>query len=148
MTSRDLQTKVLWSTITFVQSQLAFFLGNADFPSCPQVSLVHLCWIHSTVSHRSMQFTISNKSGNYANQYPAYDYWKYCLVLKPWVSQREICELLECPNMPSKSPRQCSWEHQSHPGATWTSIEDDHITRIPCHSPYHEAKGFSLSTQG
>ena len=31
---------VLWSTITFVQSQLAFILGSADIPSCPQKQCV------------------------------------------------------------------------------------------------------------
>ena len=41
----------------------------------------------------------------------------------------------------------CSRRRQSCPGATWPSIEDDHITRSPGSSPYHEAKEFSLSVQ-
>ena len=47
----------------------------------------------------------------------------------------------------NKNNRPCSREHESYPWATWTSIEDDHITRPPCHYPYHETKEFSLSIQ-
>ena len=36
------------------------------------------------------------------------------------------------------SPTPCSWEQQSHPGANWASIEDDHIKRRLCISPGSE----------
>ena len=36
----------LWSTITFVQSQLVFVLGSADFPNCPKaVRRIHVDYI-------------------------------------------------------------------------------------------------------
>ena len=39
--------KVLWATITFVQSQSAFYLESADSPNCPTSSVTHLLWSHS-----------------------------------------------------------------------------------------------------
>ena len=60
-----------WQTfmliITFFLSRLAF-LGSADFPKCPKGIVVRLCWSHSGVSHRCMQITIWNQSGNHANK--------------------------------------------------------------------------------
>ena len=37
---------------TFPLSQSAFFLGSADFPSCPKGSVAHLCWSHPAMNCR------------------------------------------------------------------------------------------------
>ena len=70
--SKDLSLpsgKLLWSTITYVQSQSTIFLGSVDFSNRPKESVPHLCWSHSVVSRRYMQITKLNYSGNHVNQY-------------------------------------------------------------------------------
>ena len=52
-------------------------------------------------------------------------------------------ELVDCHKVPYNSPTSCSWEQQSYPGAAWTYIEDDHMKRRLCPSPFHEVKRFS-----
>ena len=59
-----------------------FFSRESWFSHCPKGSVVRLCWLHSAVSCGCMQNTILNQSSNHANQYPIYNNWKYCLVLK------------------------------------------------------------------
>ena len=36
----------------------------------------HLSLAHSALNHRCMQIAITNKRGNHANKYPAYNYWQ------------------------------------------------------------------------
>ena len=48
--------RLLWSTITFLQSQSAFFFfENADFSNYSKSSVSHLCWSHSAMSCCCMQ---------------------------------------------------------------------------------------------
>ena len=62
---------------------------------------------------------------------------------------RERCrELLECQECHIKSATLCLREQQSYPGATWASIEDNHIKRRPCPSTYLGAEEFTLSCPG
>ena len=51
--------KILWWTITFIQSGSPFW-GSADSPSCPKYSVSHLYWSHPAVSCRCIQIAISN----------------------------------------------------------------------------------------
>ena len=53
----------------------------------------------------------------------------------------------ECHKVLPKSDTLCSWEQQSYPGATWASVDADHVKRRLCPSLYYEAKGISLSVQ-
>ena len=76
-----LPDKRLWLATPIVHSQSAYFLGSADFPSCQKGNVAYLCWSHSALRLRFMQITISNQSGNHANQYSVCNYWKHCSVL-------------------------------------------------------------------
>ena len=49
-----------------------------------EVWRIILCWSHSIVSHQCMQTTISNQSGNHANQYPACKFCKHFSVVRFW----------------------------------------------------------------
>ena len=60
-------TQRFLSTITFVLSRAALFLGNGDFHNCPKGNVSHLCWSHSALGCHCIQITISNQSGNPAN---------------------------------------------------------------------------------
>ena len=96
------------------------FTGLLISSIAPKGSVAHFCWSHSAVSCCFMQITIWNQSGNRVNHYPA------CK-----------CNL--------KSLTLCSWEQQSYSGATWTSIEDNHIKRWSFPSTHLEAEEFFLS---
>ena len=72
-TSRDHVTKFM-DHQHFCQSWPGFFLGSAYFSNCPKCCAAHLCLSHLFVSHRCMQITISNRRGNHANQYTAWNY--------------------------------------------------------------------------
>ena len=72
-TSREPMKNFLWSTITYVQPQPAFFLGSAP------KAVWHICVDHYlAVSRRCMQITISNQNGNHANEYPVCCWEQQC----------------------------------------------------------------------
>ena len=56
--------KILWSSITFVQSELNLCLGSPDVSSCPKGSVLHLWWLHSAATCGYKQITISTQSVN------------------------------------------------------------------------------------
>ena len=63
-----------------------------------------------------------------------------------WRSQMEMSRNIGVSlgwHIKSHTPR--SWGEQYYPGATWSSIEDDHIKGRLFPSPYHERKEVSLS---
>ena len=64
---------------------------------------------------------------------------KNCSILKFWVFPWDVENQWSVTRCYLKSPPLCSREKQSYPGATWASIEDDHIKR-PYPSLYHEVK--------
>ena len=112
-----------WSIITFVLFLPAFFLGSADFPNCPKGRVAHLCWSHSAMSCLCMQITISNRCDNHANQYLP-------VIIENIVrgyafSEGDVENHWSVAKWHLNSQTPCSWE--SYLGATWTSIEDDHI---------------------
>ena len=100
---------------------VSLYLGSADFPAAPK-ALCHICVDHiqiegilpkgpylpcvsmggrallvrylRDVSCRCMQITLSNQIGNHANEYPACNYWKYCLVLCTWASSEEMAIII------------------------------------------------------
>ena len=95
-----------------------------------------------------MQVTISNQSGNHAKQYPAAcNYWKYCSVLRSWAfteaDVNNYWSVTRCRLKVLGRARESSRRTQG----LWECIEDNHIKRRPCPSPYHEAGEFSLSIQ-
>ena len=125
--------KVLWLAITFVQSWSAFFLGNADFINCPKAVRL-IC-----VDHIHLWAVIVCKllSGNMVPIMPT------TVILK-----NDVDNDWSVTGNHIKSPTLCSWDQQSLPGATWASIEDNHIKRKPCHSTHLEAEEFSFCCPG
>ena len=105
--------KLLWSMITFVQPQLAFFSGVLISAIAPKSNVSRLCWSHSVVSCRCRQLTISNQICNYASQYP------------------------KCHKVPSKRSYVVSGRPTVLPGATWAFLKDDLIKSRPYPSPHH-----------
>ena len=94
------------------------------FPQLPQISVGYLCWSHSAVSSRCMQITISNQSGNHANQYLAYNYWKYCSFRRSRAfSELDVENYWSVTRYHLKSPVTRSWGHQSYPGPARIRVE-------------------------
>ena len=73
--------KVLWSTITFVQSCSAFSVRTLLFRIAPKT----VCPIYvKLIQHWSVavcKLPYEAKGGSHANQYPACNYWNYYSVL-------------------------------------------------------------------
>ena len=78
----------LWQRVKVDQVNL--LVWECWFPHFPDRQCGPFFLSHSVVSRHCIDLTILNQSGNHANQYPACNHWRYCLVLRCWVSQREI----------------------------------------------------------
>ena len=109
---------------------------------------VHLCWSHSTVSHRFNKSPSQTKVEILLISIRPVIIEKYCLVVRFWAySEGDFENHWSVRRRHLNSPTPCSWEEQAYPGAMWASIEDDHIKRISFPSLYHEAEEFYLSIQ-
>ena len=114
------------------------FFGSAGLANYPKRSAAHFCWPHSAVSYHIMQITISSQSDKHTSQYPACNYWKYCLALWSWASSEEDVEIYwSVTRYHLKGLMPSPWEQhrltqglRGHLVKTITSKEDQVLLRI------------------
>ena len=128
--------QTLWSNITEALSRSAFLgvLISAIAPG--QCGAFVLITFSCELLLYAYYHLIQNV--NYANQYPSSNYWKYLLVPRSCAfSEGDVENYWSVTSCHLKRRMQCSCWQQPYPWATWTSIEEDHIKRKLCPSPYH-----------